>query len=68
MISISWIHLNYVIVTVICHFQQHLSYIVAVSFIGRKPEYPEKTTDWQTLSHNVASSTPRHERDSNLQL
>ena len=28
----------------------------------RKPEYPEKTTDlcksWQTLSHNVVSSTP----------
>jgi hypothetical protein len=22
---------------------------------------------WQTLSHNVVSSTPRHERDSNLQ-
>jgi hypothetical protein len=29
----------------------------------RKPEYPEKTTDteshWQTLWHNVVSSTPR---------
>jgi hypothetical protein len=23
---------------------------------------------WQTLSHNVASSTLRHERDSNVQL
>ena len=23
---------------------------------------------WQTLSHNVASSTPRHERGSNSQL
>jgi hypothetical protein len=23
---------------------------------------------WQTLSHNVASITPRHERDSNSQL
>jgi hypothetical protein len=22
---------------------------------------------WQTLSHNVVSSTPRHERDSNSQ-
>jgi len=39
----------------------------------RKPEYPEKTTDrpatshWQTLSHNVVSITPRHERDSNSQ-
>jgi len=29
----------------------------------RKPEYPEKTTDrhWQTLSHNIVSSTHRHE-------
>ena len=23
---------------------------------------------WQTLSHNVVTSTPRHERDSNSQL
>ena len=23
---------------------------------------------WQTLSHNVVSNTPRHERDSNSQL
>ena len=28
----------------------------------RKPEYPEETIHLsQTLSHNVASSTPRHE-------
>jgi len=25
------------------------------------------TSHWQTLSHNVVSSTPRNERDSNLQ-
>ena len=31
-----------------------------------KPEYPEKTTSYeQTLSHNVASSPPHYERDSN---
>jgi len=30
----------------------------------RKMEHPEKTT----LSHNVISSTPRHERDSNSQF
>jgi hypothetical protein len=35
-----------------------------------KPEYLEKicrpvTSHWQTLSHNVVSSTPRHEQDSN---
>ena len=39
----------------------------------RKPEYPEKTTNsaashCQALSHNIVSSTPRHERDSNSQL
>jgi hypothetical protein len=49
-------------------------------FIGslenRKPEYKEKTTEnhrpvtsyWPALSHNVVSSTPRHERGSNSQL
>jgi len=26
------------------------------------------TSHWQTLSHNVVSSTPRHERGSNSQL
>ena len=36
-------------------------------YCWRKPEYPEKTTDLSqatnnTLSHNVASSTPRIER------
>ena len=38
----------------------------------RKPKCPEKTrpntSHWQTLSHNVVSSTPRHEWDSNSQL
>ena len=35
----------------------------------RKPEDPEKTIDLsQTLSHNVASSTPRHVRGSSSQL
>jgi len=40
-----------------------------------KPEYPEKTYNllqvtsyWQTLSHNVISSTRRHEWGSNSQL
>ena len=37
-------------------------YILALSFIGGVNEYLETTTDqWQTLSHNVVSSTPRHE-------
>jgi len=32
----------------------------------RKP--PTSTSHWQTLSHKVVSSTPRHERDSKSQL
>ena len=41
-------------------------------YLWRKPEYAEKTTDLsqvtdKTLSHNAASSTPRHECDSNSQ-
>ena len=50
----------------ICHFQQYFSYIVGVSFIGdRKPEFPGENhrpaaaSHWETLSHNVVSSTPR---------
>ena len=40
-----------------------------ISVILWRSEYPEKTTDhWQTLSHNVVSSTPRHERYSNSQF
>jgi len=39
----------------------------------RKSEYLQKTIDlaashWQTWSHNVVTSTPRLERDSNSQL
>jgi len=38
----------------------------------RKSEYPEKTSVLsqltETLSHNVVSSIPHHERDSNTQL
>jgi len=47
------------------------SYILAVSFIGGGNRNTGiKTTDlspsnWQTLSHNVVSSTPCHERGSN---
>ena len=42
-------------------------------FWGRKPEYTKKTTDLSqitdlTFSHNVVSSTPRNERDSNLHI
>jgi len=35
----------------------------------RKPQYLEKTTDLsQVTDKHVASSTPRHEQDSNSQL
>jgi cation diffusion facilitator CzcD-associated flavoprotein CzcO len=47
------------------HFDDQLCWL-------RKPEYPAKNTDLseirQTLSHDVVSRTPRHERDSNSQL
>ena len=33
----------------------------------RNSEYPEKTKSRQILTHNVVSSTPRHELDSNSQ-
>ena len=56
------------------HFQQYFSYIVAVNFIGGGfPEYAEKiivlpqVAD-KNLSHNVVSSTFRHERGSNSQF
>jgi len=45
------------------HFQQYSNYILTISFIGGgnrstqiKP--PTATSHWQTLSHNVVSSTP----------
>ena len=48
-----------------CHLQQYFGYIVAVGFIGggnrRKPLAAE--SHWQSLSHNVVSSAPHHERD-----
>ena len=31
-------------------------------------KHPPVTSHWQTLSHNVVSSTPCHEWDSNSQL
>jgi hypothetical protein len=42
-----------------------LSTIFQSPLLWRKLEYPEKSisvaSHWQTLSHNVLSSTPRHE-------
>ena len=43
-------------VVILIGSQQNYSYIMVVSFIvGEK--------HWQTLSHNVVSSTPPHEQD-----
>jgi hypothetical protein len=45
------------------HFQQHFNYIMAISFIGDgvpRENYRPVVSHWQTLSHNVVSSTPRH--------
>ena len=63
-----YIFLNFLIVRVIAmvlrHFQQYFSYIVAVNFIGgenwsTRSKPPTCGSQWQTLSHNVVSSTPR---------
>ena len=41
------------------HFQQYFSHIVEVNFIGGG-NHRSVASHWQTLSHNVVSSTPRH--------
>jgi hypothetical protein len=41
---------------------------MAVSFIGGGNRNNLVASYWQTLSRNVVSSTPRHERDSNSKL
>jgi hypothetical protein len=33
-----------------------------------REDYQHFAMQWQTVSHYVVSSTPRHERDSNSQL
>ena len=55
------------------HIQQYFSYIMAVSFIGggnrsTAENHQPVASYWQTLSHNVVSSTPRDEQGSNSQL
>ena len=50
----------------------NISFIVAHSYIGGENRSTQKNhlpvaSNWQTLSHNVVSSTPRHERGSNSQ-
>jgi len=50
----------------------NFSYIVVVTFISGEKGVPRENhrpaaSHWQTLSHNVVSSTPRHEQDLNSQ-
>jgi hypothetical protein len=54
-------------------FQQYFSYFVGSVLLIEETGVPgEKhrpvASHWQTLSHNVVSSTPRHQQDSNSQL
>jgi hypothetical protein len=54
------------------HFQQYFSYIVAVSLLVKETRVPKENhrsvaSHWQTSFHEIASSTPFHERDSDLQ-
>ena len=49
------------------HFQQYFSYMVAVSLNGWGRKLRPVASHWQTLSHNVVSRTPRHERGLNSQ-
>jgi hypothetical protein len=53
------------------HFQHYFSYIVVVNFIGGRnrsswENHRPAASHFQILSHNILSSPPRHERDSNL--
>ena len=48
------------------HKKQYFSHFAEVSFIGGGNKHA--AIHRQTLSHNVVSSTPRHELDSNSQL
>jgi hypothetical protein len=57
-----------------CHFQQYFSLIscrsillVEETIVSGENHWPA-ASHWQTLSHNVVSSTPRHEQGSNSQL
>ena len=57
-----------------CHFQQYFSDIPVISWrsvllvweteVSGENHRPV-ASHWQTVSHNVVSCTPRHERDSN---
>ena len=41
--------------------------LVEETAVPEKKSHRHVTSHWKTLSHNVVSSTPRHERGSNSQ-
>jgi hypothetical protein len=45
-----------------------LCLICNVKKVGKLIRFKHKGSHWQTLSHNVVSSTPRHEQGSTSQL
>jgi hypothetical protein len=54
-------------------YKQYFSYIVRSVLLVEETEVTGEyhwpvASHWQTLSHNVVSTTPRHEQDSNWQL
>ena len=46
----------------------NITVIAGQFYWWRKPEYLAKISHWTTLSHNVVSSTPDHDRGSNSKL
>jgi hypothetical protein len=58
----------------VTHFSLHLtvypwwSVSLVEEIVVPRENYRPATSRWQTLSHNAASNTPHHERDSNSQL
>jgi len=50
-------------------FQLYRESVLLVEETGvPRKNYPSVASHWQPLSHNVVSSTPHHEPDSNSQL
>jgi len=49
------------------HVQQYFSYIGGGNRSTQRNHWPA-AGQWQTLSHDVVSSIPHHERGSNLRL
>jgi hypothetical protein len=66
-IYFNWVMLGIEVMVFNVTFNNSFSYIVSVSFIDWENHRPV-ANHWQTLSHNIVLSTPRHERNLNSQL